>query len=49
VFSELMRARCGHASRHAYSIYLTSGFIAWSLFAECSVDRWASSCTTPGC
>ncbi len=35
VFSEIMRpALPGHASRFAYSIYLTAGIIAWSLFSE---------------
>ena len=35
VFSEVMRPQLpGHASRYAYSIYLTSGFIAWSVFSD---------------
>ena len=35
VFSEVMKARLpGHESRFAYSIYLTAGFIAWSLFGD---------------
>lgn len=35
VFSEIMRPRLpGHESRFAYSIYLTAGFVTWSLFSE---------------
>ena len=35
VFAEIMKpALAGHASRFAYSIYLTSGVIAWTLFAD---------------
>jgi lipopolysaccharide transport system permease protein len=35
VFSGVMRPQlAGHESRFAYSIYLTSGFIAWSLFSD---------------
>jgi lipopolysaccharide transport system permease protein len=35
VFSEIMRpALPGHASRFAYSIYLTAGVITWTLFSE---------------
>ena len=35
VFAEVMRARLpGHDSPFAYSIYLTSGFIAWTLFSD---------------
>ena len=35
VFSEVMKPRLpGHESRFAYSIYLTAGFIAWSLFSD---------------
>ena len=35
VFAELMRPKLeGHESRFAYSIYLTAGFITWSLFAD---------------
>lgn len=35
VFAELMRPRLeGHESRFAYSIYLTAGFVTWSLFAD---------------
>lgn len=35
VFAELMRPRLpGHESRFAYSIYLTAGFVAWSLFSD---------------
>ena len=35
VFSQVMGARLpGHESRFAYSIYLTSGLVAWSFFSE---------------
>jgi lipopolysaccharide transport system permease protein len=35
VFAEVMHARLpGHESRFAYSIYLTAGFIAWTLFGD---------------
>jgi lipopolysaccharide transport system permease protein len=35
VFAQLMQPRLpGHASRFAYSIYLTSGFIVWALFSD---------------
>jgi lipopolysaccharide transport system permease protein len=36
VFGEVMRARlAGHeASRFAYSIYLTAGFVSWMLFSD---------------
>lgn len=35
VFANLMRPQLpGHASRFAYSIYLTAGFITWSLFSD---------------
>jgi lipopolysaccharide transport system permease protein len=35
IFSEVMRPRLpGHESRFAYSIYLTAGFVAWSLFGD---------------
>lgn len=35
VFAEIMRPRLpGHDSRFAYSIYLTSGFVTWTLFAD---------------
>ena len=35
VFASVMKPSLpGHSSRFAYSIYLTSGFITWSLFAE---------------
>jgi lipopolysaccharide transport system permease protein len=35
VFGEVMKTRlAGHESRFAYSIYLTAGFVAWSLFGD---------------
>ena len=35
VFAEVMRPSMpGHASRFAYSIYLTAGLVTWTLFAE---------------
>jgi lipopolysaccharide transport system permease protein len=35
VFAEVMKPKLpGHESRFAYSIYLTAGFITWSLFSE---------------
>jgi len=35
VFAQLMRPQLpGHDSRFAYSIYLTAGFVVWSLFGE---------------
>lgn len=35
VFAQVMRPRLpGHPSMFAYSIYLTAGFITWSLFSE---------------
>lgn len=35
VFAEVMKPRLpGHDSTFAYSIYLTSGFVAWSLFGD---------------
>ena len=35
VFAEVMRSRLpGHESRFAYSIYLTAGFIGWTLFSD---------------
>lgn len=35
VFSEIMSSKLpGHDSRFAYSIYLTAGFVTWSLFAD---------------
>jgi len=35
VFAEVMKPRLpGHESRFAYSIYLTAGLVAWSLFSD---------------